>query len=267
MAARGLDYPNIDWVIQFDCPEDVDTYVHRVGRTARYTASGQSLLLLNESEVAMIEKLKKKGAQLTESVADPSKMQDIALRLQSNVAAEPKLKYLAQRAFIGYARSIHMRSDKDVFNVHELPLKEYCESLGVISVPKIRFRKTSEKKNVDAEENKEEDEDEEKAKQEDEEVEEEEEEEAGGKENEDEDQGRKEGQSLPVQKRAKRSKVVPPILEIDDSKFEPLAFGLDEIVSIFENVAFCFCFLKFFFATFCSLRFFFRARAKRRRND
>ena len=38
IAARGLDFPTIDWVVQLDCPEDVAAYIHRVGRTARYVA-------------------------------------------------------------------------------------------------------------------------------------------------------------------------------------------------------------------------------------
>ena len=37
IAARGLDFPDVDWVLQLDCPEDVSAYIHRVGRTARYT--------------------------------------------------------------------------------------------------------------------------------------------------------------------------------------------------------------------------------------
>jgi superfamily II DNA/RNA helicase len=39
VAARGLDVTDIDWIVQFDCPEDVSTYVHRVGRTARFSLS------------------------------------------------------------------------------------------------------------------------------------------------------------------------------------------------------------------------------------
>jgi hypothetical protein len=51
IAARGLDFPTVDWVVQADCPEDVQTYIHRVGRTARFTHSGKAFLLLLPSEV------------------------------------------------------------------------------------------------------------------------------------------------------------------------------------------------------------------------
>ena len=32
----GVDFPAVDWVVQLDCPDSVDSYIHRVGRTARY---------------------------------------------------------------------------------------------------------------------------------------------------------------------------------------------------------------------------------------
>jgi ATP-dependent RNA helicase DDX10/DBP4 len=57
VAARGIDFPRVDWVLQVDCPDCVETYIHRVGRTARYMSSGHGLLLLNPSEVAFASRL------------------------------------------------------------------------------------------------------------------------------------------------------------------------------------------------------------------
>lgn len=42
---------------QLDCPEDVASYIHRVGRTARYHSGGRSVLFLMPSEMKMLEKL------------------------------------------------------------------------------------------------------------------------------------------------------------------------------------------------------------------
>lgn len=60
IAARGLDFPEVHWVVQADCPEDAATYIHRVGRTARYHRGGESLLMLLSSELALMEKLKER---------------------------------------------------------------------------------------------------------------------------------------------------------------------------------------------------------------
>lgn len=48
IAARGLDFPLVDWVIQIDIPDNPNIYVHRVGRTARYKSEGRSLVLVSE---------------------------------------------------------------------------------------------------------------------------------------------------------------------------------------------------------------------------
>ena len=44
VAARGLDFPAVDWVVQVDCPDDVATYIHRAGRTARCVRSPRPTL-------------------------------------------------------------------------------------------------------------------------------------------------------------------------------------------------------------------------------
>ena len=50
VASRGLDFPSVDWVVQMDCPEDSDMYIHRAGRTARNGNKGKSLLCLTKRE-------------------------------------------------------------------------------------------------------------------------------------------------------------------------------------------------------------------------
>jgi ATP-dependent RNA helicase DDX55/SPB4 len=57
VAARGLDVVGVDWVVQFDAPQDPAVFVHRVGRTARAGRPGQSLLFLTPKEEAYIELL------------------------------------------------------------------------------------------------------------------------------------------------------------------------------------------------------------------
>ncbi len=47
VAARGLDVSGVTHVINYDCPEDADTYVHRVGRTGRAGASGVAVTFVD----------------------------------------------------------------------------------------------------------------------------------------------------------------------------------------------------------------------------
>ena len=60
VASRGLDFPSVNWVVQMDCPEDANTYIHRAGRTARFQRGGESLLVLLPSEEKMVEKLRQR---------------------------------------------------------------------------------------------------------------------------------------------------------------------------------------------------------------
>ena len=50
LASRGLDIPNIQNIIHYHLPESEDGYIHRVGRTARWDATGHSFFILNSEE-------------------------------------------------------------------------------------------------------------------------------------------------------------------------------------------------------------------------
>ena len=63
MAARGLDIPDVKWIVQFDPPQDPSTFVHRVGRTARMGRAGSALVLLlpHEEPYVAFLRLRKVG--------------------------------------------------------------------------------------------------------------------------------------------------------------------------------------------------------------
>ena len=60
IAARGLDIPLVGLVIHYDVPKQADTYVHRVGRTARAGREGHSVALVTEYDVNLIERIEKR---------------------------------------------------------------------------------------------------------------------------------------------------------------------------------------------------------------
>jgi ATP-dependent RNA helicase DDX10/DBP4 len=143
VAARGLDFPAVDWVVQLDAPTDgTATYVHRIGRTARMNRDGKALLLLLPSERAFLTQLATLGMNVVESASNPAKQMSIRGPTAALIAEDPNLKYVAQKAFISYMRAVHLASDKSVFDVHVLPAAEYALSLGLVGQPVIKFKKT-----------------------------------------------------------------------------------------------------------------------------
>ncbi|KAM0717455.1 hypothetical protein Q7P37_007307 [Cladosporium fusiforme] len=142
VAARGLDFPAVDWVVQVDCPEDADTYIHRVGRTARYEREGRAVLFMDPSEEeGMLERLEAKKVPIERINVRAKKQGSIKNQLQSMCFQDPQLKYLGQKAFASYVRSLHVQKDKGVFKLEKYPLEQFASSLGLPGAPKIKFLK------------------------------------------------------------------------------------------------------------------------------
>ena len=57
VAARGLDIPDLSHVIQYEPPEDLESYIHRAGRTGRAGASGTAIMLVNITEKSQLTRI------------------------------------------------------------------------------------------------------------------------------------------------------------------------------------------------------------------
>ena len=70
------------------------------------------------------------------------KINSIQQQLAGLCVGIPEIKYLAQKSLVSYMRSIHLQAAKDIFNVENVDLKALSHSLGLVSVPKIKFCKS-----------------------------------------------------------------------------------------------------------------------------
>ncbi len=59
VSARGIDIPNVDYVINYDLPEQVENYVHRVGRTGRASKKGQAISFCSKGEKEILSEIEK----------------------------------------------------------------------------------------------------------------------------------------------------------------------------------------------------------------
>jgi ATP-dependent RNA helicase DeaD len=57
VAARGIDIPNLSHVFQYEPPEDIETYIHRAGRTGRAGASGTAVMLITRDEKRQLDRI------------------------------------------------------------------------------------------------------------------------------------------------------------------------------------------------------------------
>jgi ATP-dependent RNA helicase DDX10/DBP4 len=84
VAARGLDFPNFDWVAQVGALEDKEMYIHRVGQTVRYTSGGKSLLMVTHGEeMGMTKTLQDAKVPIEKLSINPTKLKgsEILLRV------------------------------------------------------------------------------------------------------------------------------------------------------------------------------------------
>jgi ATP-dependent RNA helicase DDX31/DBP7 len=159
VAARGLDFPAVTAIIQFDPPGTAEEYVHRVGRTARLGQSGEALLFIQPAERGYVDKyLKSQQVNLGEESAttaldrtlgmDPKAGKGLpierhhgAFRLQKEVMdavdSDPNLKNLAETAFRSSVRAYatHSSELKPFFNVKTLHIGHLAHSFALKASP------------------------------------------------------------------------------------------------------------------------------------
>jgi len=138
VAARGLDIPAVDWIIQFDPPDVPKEYIHRVGRTARgINGRGRALMFLLPSELKFLKYLKENKVPLEEYEFPRNKIVNVQSQLEKLVSKIHHLNQSSKAAYTSYLRAYASHAIKDIFDVHQLDLRKVGRSFGLEAPPRV----------------------------------------------------------------------------------------------------------------------------------
>lgn len=121
VAACGLDIPAVDWIIQYDPPDEPKEHIHRLGRTARgVSGKGKALLFFLPSELGFLRHLKAARVRLNEYEFPEKKMAKVQPQLEKLIATNCALNRSASDADRSYLQAYVSHGMKDIYNVYEL---------------------------------------------------------------------------------------------------------------------------------------------------
>nr|XP_021193906.2 probable ATP-dependent RNA helicase pitchoune [Helicoverpa armigera] len=141
VAARGLDIPAVDWIVQYDPPDDPKEYIHRVGRTARgLGTSGHALLFLRPEELGFLRFLKQSRVTLNEFEFSWNKIADIQLQLEKLISRNYFLNQSAKEAFKSYLRAYDSHHLKTIFDIDTIDLAKVSKSFGFTVPPAVELK-------------------------------------------------------------------------------------------------------------------------------
>ncbi|XP_075223190.1 ATP-dependent RNA helicase DDX55 [Lycorma delicatula] len=140
VMARGVDIPEVDWVIQYDPPSSAAQFVHRCGRTARIGNYGFALLLLLPSEESYLDFIQRnQNTALSELPKThlPVKQNDYIENIQKLQIQDRAVFDKGNRAFVSYIYAYGKHECNIILRVKDLNFGKLAKGFGLLRLPKM----------------------------------------------------------------------------------------------------------------------------------
>uniref|UniRef100_A0A1I8QD21 ATP-dependent RNA helicase n=1 Tax=Stomoxys calcitrans TaxID=35570 RepID=A0A1I8QD21_STOCA len=146
VLARGLDVPEIDWVVQWDPPSNAASFVHRVGRTARQENEGNALVFLLPNEDAYITFLKINQkvelSPLDDGACSRNELKPTLNKLHKLQAADKGIYDKAVRAFVSHIQAYSKHECNAILRLKDMDLGKAATGYGLLQMPRMPELKT-----------------------------------------------------------------------------------------------------------------------------
>ena len=143
VAARGLDIPLVDLVVQIDPPSDPKVFLHRCGRAGRAGRKGLSVVFLapgkEEDYIQYLSVRKTPITPLLEpqvSILDDD-ARNATERIRSIVLKDRALHDKAQKAFVSWVRAYSKHQASSIFRIQDIDWGEAGRAWGLLRMPKM----------------------------------------------------------------------------------------------------------------------------------
>ncbi|CAM8910134.1 unnamed protein product [Rhodiola kirilowii] len=136
VAARGLDIPGVDCIVQYDPPQNPNDFIHRVGRTARMGKQGSAIFYLLPKEEAYVEFLRIRRIPLQQKKCSDDAY-DITLEIRLAAKKDRDVMEKGLRAFVSYFRAYKEHHCSYIFRWKELEVGKLAMGYGLLQIPAI----------------------------------------------------------------------------------------------------------------------------------
>ncbi|KAF7830915.1 DEAD-box ATP-dependent RNA helicase 18 [Senna tora] len=136
VAARGLDIPGVDCIVQYDPPQDPNVFIHRVGRTARLGKQGHAIVFLLPKEESYVEFLRIRRVPLQERSCS-NDAPDVVPQIRCAAKKDRDVMEKGLRAFVSYIRAYKEHLCSYIFRWKELEIGKLAMGYGLLQLPSM----------------------------------------------------------------------------------------------------------------------------------
>uniref|UniRef100_A0A673CR78 ATP-dependent RNA helicase n=1 Tax=Sphaeramia orbicularis TaxID=375764 RepID=A0A673CR78_9TELE len=137
VMARGIDIPDVNWVLQYDPPSSASAFVHRCGRTARIGNLGNALVFLLPMEESYVNFLSINQKCPLQKMAPINDVVDVLPKVKAMALADRAMFDRGMRAFVSNVQAYAKHECSLIFRIKDLDFAALARGFALLRLPKM----------------------------------------------------------------------------------------------------------------------------------